>query len=214
MPLAAVFVAWALLAFPTGAHSPSLIPGAQATPSSPQQEKTQDSPTAQTPVPSQPDAQSAQPPSPDQSASPKQAPVSPCTETSPPSTAGNKDCNLATPNTDTKPTTGTGKASGTAPKKKVVHNGSTTEPTVQIAPGVPGRQASKALQNTNQLLATTDANLKKLSGRTLTPAQQDTLTQIKNYVSQARKAADNGDPQRAYNLAHKANLLTTELVGH
>jgi hypothetical protein len=83
---------------------------------------------------------------------------------------------------------------------------------VQIAPSVPGRQATKALHSTDQLLATTDANLKKLSAHTLTPAQEATVTQIKNYMDQSRKAADNGDPQRAYNLAHKANLLSTELA--
>jgi cytoskeletal protein RodZ len=207
MPLIAIVVAWALSVFPGGIPALSFVPNAQATPSSQEPGKKQDGPTAQTL--SQPDAQSAQQPNSDQS-SPRK-PTSPCTETSPPATTESKDCNPAAPNTNTKPPNATGKA--TSPKKKVVRNGSTTEPTVQIAPSVPGRQASKELQTTNQLLATTDVNLKKLSGRTLTQAQQETLTQIKNYMEQARKAADNGDPQRAYNLAHKANLLSTELAG-
>jgi hypothetical protein len=208
MPLAAIFVAWALSVFPAGARALSFLPHAQAAPASPQQEKPQDGSVAPAATPAQPDAQSAPPPSSDQSQPAKQT-TSPCPETSPPATAGNKDCTPAASNPDTKAPR---KASGTSPKKKVVRNGSTTEPAVQIAPSVPGRQASKALRTTDRLLATTDANLKKLSARNLTPAQEATVTQIKNYMEQSRKAADNGDPQRAYNLAHKANLLSTELA--
>jgi hypothetical protein len=213
MHLAAIFVAWALTVFPAGARVHSSVPNVQ-TATSFAQERPQDTPASPTPVPTQPDAQSAQPTNPDQSPSPKPAPPSPCTEIPPSAAGGSKDCTPATPGTSAKPDNTTGKASGTSPKKKVVRNGSTTEPTVQIAPSVPSRQASKSLQNTNQLLAATDANLKKLSGRTLTPSQQETVTQIRSYADQARKAADNGDPQRAYNLAHKANLLSTELPDH
>jgi len=64
------------------------------------------------------------------------------------------------------------------------------------------------------LLATSDANLKKISGRQLNASQQDTVKQIKSYMDQAKKAATGGDVQRAYNLAVKANLLSAELAGH
>jgi hypothetical protein len=205
MSLAAIFVAWALSAFPAGARALNFVPQAQATPASPQQEKPQDSSAAPAASPAQPDAQSVPPPS---SGPPKQT-TSPCPETSPPATAGSKDCTPAASDPDAKAPR---KTPGAAPRKKVVRNGSTTEPAVQIAPSVSGRQASKALRSTDQLLATTDANLKRLSASTLTAAQEATVTQIKNYMEQSRKAADNGDPQRAYNLAHKANLLSTELA--
>ena len=69
-------------------------------------------------------------------------------------------------------------------------------------------------ENTKQLLAASDLNLNKISGRQLTPTQQDTVKQIKSYMEQSRNARDDGDVQRAYNLALKANLLSAELVGH
>jgi len=70
------------------------------------------------------------------------------------------------------------------------------------------------MESTNQLLATSDANLKKIAGRQLSESQQDTVKQIKTYMEQAKNAANGGDLQRAYNLAVKANLLSAELVGH
>ena len=66
---------------------------------------------------------------------------------------------------------------------------------------------------TDQLLASSDANLKKISGRQLSDGQQDTVKQIKSYMEQAKVAKDDGDVQRAYNLAMKANLLSAELAG-
>ncbi len=70
------------------------------------------------------------------------------------------------------------------------------------------------MDSTYQLLASSDANLKKISGRQLSANQQDTVKQIKSYMEQANTAAKDGDVQRAHNLAVKANLLATELVGH
>jgi len=96
----------------------------------------------------------------------------------------------------------------------VVRNGSTSDPTVELSPSRDQQHASQELQKTNQLLATSDANLKKISGRQLSPSQQDTVNQIKSYMEQARKAASSGDLQRAHNLAFKANLLSADLAGH
>jgi len=74
--------------------------------------------------------------------------------------------------------------------------------------------ASRQIESTNQLLAASDTNLKKISGRQLSASQQDTVKQIKSYMEQAKAAATDGDVQRAYNLAVKANLLSAELAGH
>lgn len=100
------------------------------------------------------------------------------------------------------------------PTKTVVRNGSTSEPTVEISPEMSQQQATRQAQDTNQLLAATDANLKRISSRTLSASQQDTVQQIKNYMEQARAAQNDGDSQRAYNLANKAKLLSADLVGH
>ena len=98
--------------------------------------------------------------------------------------------------------------------KKIVRNGGTSEPAVQLAPDVPPQQSSQESQTAAELLASTDANLKQAVGRSLTAEQQDTVKQVKNYMEQAKAAATDGDVQRAYNLALKANLLSADLVGH
>ena len=103
-------------------------------------------------------------------------------------------------------------ATGT-PTKTVVRNGSAADPTVDLSPA-PGPQEASRAQAYNQLLATTDANLQKISGRQLSTDQEDTVKQIKSYMEQAKGAAKDGDVQRAYNLAVKANLLSAELAAH
>lgn len=103
---------------------------------------------------------------------------------------------------------------GAAPEKKVVRNGGTTDPVVQLAPGMSAEQASSQLQSTTQLLSTTDANLKQISSRQLGQTQQDSVSQIRKYMEQAKAAEAAGDMQRAHNLASKALLLSDDLVKH
>lgn len=98
------------------------------------------------------------------------------------------------------------------PDKVVVRNGSTAEPSVQLAPTVPEQQASNQQQNTTHLLDNTEANLKKISVRRLSVSQKETVTQIRSYMEQAKTAANAGDVQRANNLAVKAQLLSEELL--
>ncbi len=98
--------------------------------------------------------------------------------------------------------------------KVVVRNGGARDSSAQISPAINDEQARHQRENTNQLLATTDANLKKVAGRQLTPAQQSTLDQIHAYVRQANAASDSGDLPRAHTLAYKAHLLSDELAKH
>jgi hypothetical protein len=102
---------------------------------------------------------------------------------------------------------------GTTPEKKVVKNGGTDEPTADLSSGVNRQQASAQAKRADELLASSDANLKKISGRQLSASQQDTVKQIESYMEQATAAKNSGDVQRAYNLAVKANLLSAELAG-
>jgi hypothetical protein len=97
--------------------------------------------------------------------------------------------------------------------KKVVPNGSTEEPKVNLSPD-PSPQASQQSDHTRQFLESSEANLKKISGRSLNENQQETVKQINSYMEQSKAATHEGDVQRAYNLAVKANLLSAELVGH
>ena len=96
--------------------------------------------------------------------------------------------------------------------KVVVRNGGAKDGTPQLAPGMSKDQELKNRENTNQLLATTDANLKSISGRQLTPAQQSMVQQIKNYMNQSKAASGTGDLNRAHTLAFKAHLLSDELA--
>jgi hypothetical protein len=94
----------------------------------------------------------------------------------------------------------------------VVKNGSAVDPKVQLTPSMSPQQASSQRQGTNELLASTDENLKKISERSLASDQKDMVQQIRKYVEQAKEATDAGDLDRAHNLALKASLLAEELA--
>jgi outer membrane biosynthesis protein TonB len=97
-------------------------------------------------------------------------------------------------------------------KKTVVHHGSTSDPIVQLTPGMTQEQAEKQRQRIQQALATTDANLQKLSGIQLTSDKQEIVAQVRKFMEQSRDAKETGDLQRAENLALKAQLLSSDLV--
>jgi hypothetical protein len=143
------------------------------------------------------------------------AATAPCLENSQSTSTAKPDCKPATKTRKHRKSVApaqTTTASG--PTKTVVRNGGTDDSSVNLSPGVSPQQASRQMDSTNKLLATSDANLKNISGRQLSASQQDTVKQIKSYMDQAKKAATGGDVQRAYNLAVKANLLSADLAGH
>jgi len=95
------------------------------------------------------------------------------------------------------------------PQKIVVRQGGAPEPSIQLAgPDQSSQQKNAAIQ----LLGSTEENLKKLSGRQLSSDQQDTVTQIHEFMQQSKAAVANGDSERARNLAWKAELLSEDLV--
>ncbi|HTM36064.1 MAG TPA: hypothetical protein VL156_04920 [Terriglobales bacterium] len=94
----------------------------------------------------------------------------------------------------------------------VIRNGGATEGLIQLSPGGSQEQEIHNRENTAQLLATTDENLKRISTRQLTPSEQSTLGQIQSYIRQARSASDGGDLTRAHTLAFKAHLLSDDLA--
>jgi hypothetical protein len=100
-----------------------------------------------------------------------------------------------------------------SPSKKVVRNGSTVDPPVQLAPAQGQGQGSQS-QSTTQLLANVDDNLKKIASRQLNQTQQDSVKQIRLYMDQAKTAEATGNLDRAHNLAVKAQLLSDDLVRH
>ena len=200
MKLAIIISAFLLAAQPNAA---SLSRGPESQAESPQQ----GAPAAPPPQERQPDQSPApQPPSaPEPNPSPTNTenakPNHGCKAESPAKSKGKKH-KLAQPSSDNGPT------------KTVVRNGSTTDSGAAIATDVPQSKSSHDLQTTNDLLDKTDANLKRLDGKTLNETQQDTLRQIKNYMDQARSAVKNQDIEHAYNLAKKANMLSADLLWH
>ncbi len=128
-------------------------------------------------------------------------------------------------NCSTAPTTGgpspapaTGAASATNSNlppcptpKKVVRNGGSAEPSIQLVGGAASTPNDQQ-RTIDELTAATKENLKKLEGRQLNPTQQDTVTQIKQFMDQSKTAAAEGDMERSNNLATKARLLSDELV--
>jgi hypothetical protein len=97
------------------------------------------------------------------------------------------------------------------PAKTVVRNGGTSEPAVQITDAGGAAQAQQR-STTDQLLESTEDNLKKLADRQLTPTQQDMVSQIRQYMQQSKEAITAGDTERSRMLAQKAQLLSDELV--
>lgn len=80
-----------------------------------------------------------------------------------------------------------------------------------IAADVTSQQLVQQKQTTNELLDSTEKNLKGLN-RGLSRDEEVMVTQIRSYVGQSRKATSDGDFERAYNLAVKAHLLSDALI--
>jgi hypothetical protein len=128
----------------------------------------------------------------------------------PDSPAGSSSTNAASANTGS--TNSESAASKPCPPpKKVVRNGGSDEPAVQLTGGTAAARASQE-RSTADLTAAAEENLKKISGRQLNPSQQEIVNQIQQFVEQSKKAVVAGDLERAHNLALKAHLLSVELV--
>lgn len=98
-----------------------------------------------------------------------------------------------------------------APPKKIVRNGGSEEPKIELLGGTQAEHVSNE-RSTAELTSATEANLKQIAGRELSSNQQATVAQIKQFMEQSKKADAAGDPDRAHSLAMKARLLSDELV--
>jgi hypothetical protein len=108
--------------------------------------------------------------------------------------------------------TGSAALSPCPPPKKVVRNGGSDEPTIQLTGGTTTEQGLHERSSTDQLTTATEANLKKAAGLRLNPSQQEMVSEIKQFMEQSRTAVAAGDLERGRNLAMKAHLLSDELV--
>lgn len=84
-------------------------------------------------------------------------------------------------------------------------------PDTAIAAAMPSADITKQKENTAQIVDATENSLKNLS-RSLNDDEKAMKTQIQSYLQQSRKATTDGDFERAYNLAKKAQLLADALI--
>jgi hypothetical protein len=224
MPLAAILGVCLLLPWPQASIA---LPAAAVWQSAPSKENQPNNSPAQSSAAQQATEQQK---GPDQSTTPSQPPPAApsCPENSQSGSTAKPGCTPAKPAaTKTKKHDRTQKTSkgapsetgrpktpsGASPQTKVVPNGSADDSSPNLTPAVSPEQASHQTDSTKRLLASSEANLKKISGRELSASQQETVKQINSYMDQAKTAESAGDVQRAYNLAVKANLLSAELAG-
>jgi len=121
------------------------------------------------------------------------------------------NCAAAGQKKNSQNTTGKAIAANCPPQKTVVRNGGTSEPAEQLTEGERTAQAQQR-STTDQLLGSTEDNLKKIAGRPLTAAQKDMVSQVRLYIEQSKEAVTSGDTERGRMLAQKAQLLSDELV--
>lgn len=113
--------------------------------------------------------------------------------------------NASAPATTTAPT-------NCPPSKVIVKQGGTAEPSIQLAGGAGSKRTSQEADPAKQMLGTTEANLKQIAGKQLSSAQQEMVTQIRQFMAQSKAAATDGDLDRARTLAWKAQVLSQELI--
>jgi len=81
-----------------------------------------------------------------------------------------------------------------------------------IAPELSPAQLAAARSDTLRSLEATSANLARVQGKSLNPAQNDLTSKIRGFMDSAHEAMQSGDWQRAENLAKKAEVLSQELI--
>jgi hypothetical protein len=99
------------------------------------------------------------------------------------------------------------------PGKKIIppEKAEPTPPSGQISPGPTPADTRHDQATTDQLLRTAESNLNGIK-RPLNKDEETMLAQIREFISQSRKATTENDPERAHNLAVKARVLSDELV--
>lgn len=98
------------------------------------------------------------------------------------------------------------------PSKTVVRQGGITEQSIQLAGGSTGGDATQKRQSTDQMLRETEENLKKAAGIELSAEQQNSVSQIRQFVKQSKDSLVAADFERAHTLAWKAKVLSDDLV--
>jgi hypothetical protein len=93
------------------------------------------------------------------------------------------------------------------------HNGSTADPAPEmtVAAAISSKDANKQKEDTAHMVEATENALKTLT-RQLNDEEKGMRTQVETYLQQSRKATTDGDYERAFYLAKKAQVLAEALV--
>ena len=105
----------------------------------------------------------------------------------------------------------TNNAANTPPKATPKPDTAQPDTNVQITAEIPETVANARRQQTEGLLQAAEANLKKIN-RSLSDGEESMQRQVRNYITQSRLAMQDGDLERAYQLASKAQQLSQELI--
>ena len=119
--------------------------------------------------------------------------------------------NTAAPTDPTQNQNAAKPVSNCPPQKIVVRHGGATDPSIQLAGGTP-HEDSQEQATANHMLQSTEENLKKLEQRQLSASEQETVTQIRQFMEQSKSALAASDTDRARTLAWKAQTLSDDLV--
>jgi hypothetical protein len=84
-------------------------------------------------------------------------------------------------------------------------------PDLAIAAAIPSAEVSKQKEETVRMVDATENTLKGIN-RSLSDDEKAMRTQIQSYLQQSRQATADGDVERAFNLAKKAQLLADALT--
>lgn len=102
-------------------------------------------------------------------------------------------------------------ATANAPRTVVPEGGTPQQQPPELTASISHDAAQHQRMTTNQLLDSTEFNLKSIS-RALNSDEQAIVSHIRSFEQQSRAATAEGDTERAYNLAMKAHLLSDELI--
>ena len=94
---------------------------------------------------------------------------------------------------------------------KPPRNPADAAPQTLIAAAVPNAQLVQQKEETTRMVDATENALKGLT-RSLSEDETSMKIQIQSYLQQSRKATTDGDFERAFNLAKKAQLLAEALI--
>ncbi|MBI3406700.1 MAG: hypothetical protein HY046_14700 [Acidobacteria bacterium] len=86
-------------------------------------------------------------------------------------------------------------------------------PAPSIVPSFSPEEEAQYRRKTDEAVATAEKNVEVANGKKLNAGQRDLLEKVRGFLAQSYEARRRGELVRALNLAEKAQVLSTELVG-